>query len=140
LTEIPLRLPVGPPGKAELREDQPGCIVVRTRCDQPQLLVLAESYHPGWKARVAGEDRPVFRVNGDFLGCIAGPGEQEIVWQFQPDSLQRGRWFSLLGVGLLPLAAAGLFRKSLRSPSVPPTAIHRPEQTDEPRNERNSDP
>jgi hypothetical protein len=120
LTEIPLHLPAGSPGTAELREDQPGRIVVTTQCNQPQLLVLAESYHPGWKASAAGEDRPVYRVNGDFLGCVIDPGEEEIVWEFQPDSLRQGRLLSLFGLGMLPLAAIGLFRKPRHPPAIPP--------------------
>jgi hypothetical protein len=122
LTEIPLftekrgAIPSFVSGSAKLLEKQSGRIRVRTACEKPQLLVLAESYHPGWKAWVEGRQRPVYRVNGDFLGCLVGPRREDVVWEFQPDSLRRGRWFSLLGVCLLPFATVGL---------IPGTRNHR---------------
>ena len=42
-----------------------------------QLLVVSESYHPGWQAAVDGVPQPVLRVNGDFLGCVVGPGKAD---------------------------------------------------------------
>jgi len=82
-------------------DDRPGCLHIRCDCPSPQLLVVAESYHPGWQARVEGEPRHVFRVNGDFIGCIVGPGLEHVELTFRPPSLRRGRLASLAGLGLL---------------------------------------
>jgi uncharacterized membrane protein YfhO len=40
----------------------------------------------------------VLRVNGDYLGCIVGPGRQRVELEFRPASLRLGRMVSLLGI------------------------------------------
>jgi hypothetical protein len=101
LAEFPLALPPGEPGVAQVLDDRPGRLHIRCDCPSPQLLVVAESYHPGWQARVEGEPRQVFRVNGDFIGCIVGPGPEHVELAFRPPSLRRGRLASVAGLGLL---------------------------------------
>jgi len=76
-------------------------------CPQPQLLVISESFHLGWKAMVEGRPQNVYRVNGDFMGCIVGPGKQRVVLTFEPNSLEAGRLASCLGMGLLSVCFLG---------------------------------
>ena len=111
LVEVPLGLPPGEPGTAEIVADRPGNLHIRCNCRTPQLLVVSESFHPGWKARVDDQPRPVFRVDGDFLGCLVGPGEEEVVLEFRPESLRRGWIASCFGLGLIVLSLAGRRRQ-----------------------------
>lgn len=101
LTEVPLALPKATPGTATLLFERPGRLHIQCNCPTPQLLVVSESFHPGWQAIVDREPRQVFRVNGDFMGCLVGPGEQQVVLEFRPESLRRGRFVSWLGLGLI---------------------------------------
>jgi len=87
--------------EVQVLDDRPGRLHIRCDCPSPQLLVVAESYHPGWQARVDGEPRQVFRVDGDFIGCVVGPGPEHVELAFRPPSLRRGRLASLAGLGLL---------------------------------------
>jgi hypothetical protein len=109
----------GPPGTAELIEERPGWLVVHTRAAGRQLLVLSESYDPGWRLSVDGVAGKVERVNGDFLGCVVGPGEHRVELVFRPVSLLCGRLLSLGGVAatllLAGLAGACLLGRSRTS-------------------------
>ncbi len=107
LVAAPLDLPEAEPGTAELISEGPGRLQIRCNSSSRQLLVVSESYHPGWQAMVQQQPRPVLRVNGDFLGCLVGPGQQEVVLQFRPKSLDRGRKVSYLGLALALLCLVG---------------------------------
>jgi len=116
LVESPLDLPGGPPGKAALVAERPGRLQVRVDCPERQLLVVSESYHPGWRAEVDGHPRAVLRANGDFLGCVVGAGEHEVVLEFRPQSLRNGRLVSCLGLILMLISlAVPLFRPGIKT-------------------------
>jgi hypothetical protein len=101
LCEYSLALPPGKPGTAALHFNHGGQIGVKVCCSSPQLLVIAESYHPGWKCTIDGSPQSVYRVNGDFLGCVVEPGNSEVRLEFRPESLARGRLATLAGLGLI---------------------------------------
>jgi hypothetical protein len=122
LVPYPLALPRGEPGLATPIEDRPGEIRVHTSCPTGQLLVVAESYHPGWEARVDGRPQTVWRTNGDFLGCTVPAGEHDVEFQFRPASLLAGKTVSCVGLALVLVFSAvrlvgprGSSRKEQRS-------------------------
>jgi hypothetical protein len=101
LCENSLALPPAAPGRATLVAERPGRIEIDVRCASPQLLVISESYDSGWRAAVDGRPREVFRVNGDFLGCLVAADDRRVVLDFQPGSLKRGRMASIAGACLI---------------------------------------
>ncbi len=107
LSEVPLALPASRPGRAALTAERPGRLEVEVECPATQLLVVAESYHPGWRATLDGRPCEVYRLNGDFLGCLVEPGKHWIVLDFQPDSLWRGWLTSWLAVAMISLCFLG---------------------------------
>ncbi len=107
LSEVPLALPASRPGRAALTAERPGRLEIEVACPAAQLLVVAESYHDGWRATVDGRPREVYRVNGDFLGCLVEPGKHRVVLNFQPDSLWRGWLTSWLGMAMVSLCFLG---------------------------------
>ena len=88
--------------------ERPGRLEIEVDCPAPQLLVVAESYHRGWRATVDGEPQDVYRVNGDFMGCLVEPGKHRVVLDFQPDSLERGWLASCLGLACCPFVFSAL--------------------------------
>ena len=101
LCEYSVALPPGKPGSATILAERPGRILVDVRCATPQLLVVAESYHSGWKCAIDGNPQPVYRVNGDFLGCVVQPGSSHVLLDFRPDSLRRGWLASMIALSLI---------------------------------------
>jgi hypothetical protein len=107
LTEIPLALPRSVPGTATLLAERPGRLEIKVVCPQQQLLVVSESFHAGWQVAVDNQPRRVYRVDGDFMGCVVGPGKERLVWTFQPRSLEEGWQATCIGLALLPLCFFG---------------------------------
>jgi hypothetical protein len=111
LCEVPLCLPFSKPGTAVMADQRPSRLEIDVDCPAPQLLVVSESYHPGWKAHVDGAALDIYRVNGDFMGCVVGPGKRRVVMNFQPESLARGQHISFLGLCFLSLCFLGISSK-----------------------------
>jgi hypothetical protein len=105
--------------------DSPGNLAFRTTCPTQQLLVIGESYHSGWQARVDGKSAHVFRADGDFMSVLAPPGEHEIRLFFQPTSLQIGRLASGFGLCLIVAMFLSAVPTKIAMRSPPTATDHR---------------
>ena len=103
LVDSPLMLPPGPSGYALLVSDHPGQLEIQVDCLVSRLLVVSESYHPGWQAMIDGQPERLLRINGDFLGCVVPGGRHEVRLAFRPASLRWGLWLTCAGLGLMLL-------------------------------------
>jgi hypothetical protein len=109
LVEEPVALEAGPPGAARIERDLPGALTISVAAPTRQLLVLSESFHPGWRAIVDGEPARALRANGDFIGVVVGAGAQRVELRFAPRSFIVGRWISLAAIAfVLGVALVGL--------------------------------
>lgn len=100
VVEQPVDVAPGEAGQAEITTDRPGHIAIKTTAPTRQLLVLSESFHSGWKARVDGAELPVIRAYGDYLGCVVAAGTKTVVFNFEPRSFYLGAQVSAAGFGL----------------------------------------
>ena len=115
LVETPLNLEAGIAGEALLTEDRPGKATIHVNTPTRQLLIFAERFHRGWKARVDGTEVPVLRVNGDFMGCLVEPAQHEVVFTFDPEDFKRGLHWTFVGLSLTGVLGLGLsFRRNVR--------------------------
>ena len=48
------------------------------------LLVLKDTWYPGWRARVDGREVPLYRVDGCFRGVEVPPGKHSICFSYSP--------------------------------------------------------
>ncbi len=60
------------------------------------LLVLLDSWYPGWKARVDGHERPIHQVDGLFRGVEVAAGEHRLQMTYEPWPFRVGAVLSLL--------------------------------------------
>jgi hypothetical protein len=97
----PLDLTPGSPGTITDLDQRAGRLSLTTQTDGRQLLVVAASFHSGWRATSDGRPVPVLQVNRDFLGCVVEPGTHRVTFDFRPFSLRLGKVLSTLGLGLL---------------------------------------
>ncbi len=72
-------------------------VVIETHSQQGGLLVLADTYYPGWKATLNGVETPILRVNLMQRGALIPPGKQTVTFRYQPWTLRWGIILSLLG-------------------------------------------
>jgi hypothetical protein len=119
LVDEPVALEAGPPGRAQIERDLPGAISLSVAAATRQLLVLSESFHPGWRLLVDGAPARALRANGDFLGVAVDPGAHRVELRFAPRSFIVGRWTSLAALAfVLGVALVGVIpRAPVRLPS-----------------------
>jgi Bacterial membrane protein YfhO len=88
----------GPVGSATIEAYAADEVRLATDARTPSLLVLADTYYPGWRAFVDGQEQPV--VRGDLLfRVVALPaGQHEVVFRFEPTSIRLGLAISLLAL------------------------------------------
>jgi hypothetical protein len=72
-------------------------VVLDVRTPKPGILVLTDTYSPGWTVAVNGEDRDVFPVDGVFRGVLLPAGNHVVEFSYFPLSFQVGAWLSLVG-------------------------------------------
>jgi hypothetical protein len=96
----PVDVVSGEPGKVVITTDRPGRIDIQTTAPTRQLLVLSESYHSGWKARVGGKELPVIPAYGDYMGVVVDAGEHTLEFRFEPRSFYLGAKISALGLAI----------------------------------------
>jgi len=79
------------------------------------LLVVAETWFPGWRAKVDGKSTPVVQADGAFLGVAMGPGQHvvEITYR-RPIAADIGRVITL-GT-LFGLVVVGWRNRRVRGP------------------------
>src|SRR5262249_11657045 len=63
----------------EVLSYSPGRVALRATLRTPAYLVAAESWAPGWQARVNGRPAKVYPTNLAFQGLPLGAGRQDVV-------------------------------------------------------------
>lgn len=91
-------------------------IVAAPRADA--LLVIRESYDPGWKAAVDGVSTPIVRTNVLFMGVPLRAGEHRVELQFSPRVFQIGALFSAFALAILVGLVAWPSRRTESAPKA----------------------
>ena len=86
------------PGQARIVDDEPERVAVATNATGQRVLVLTDSFYPGWQATVDGVVQPILPVNTLFRGVILGPGTHQVVFSYQPRSWALGLALSAVGI------------------------------------------
>jgi hypothetical protein len=102
----------GEPGRAEVLRERPGHLVVETDALHPQLLVLTERFHPGWRILMDGDAVPVTRMYGEYLGCVVPAGRHRVSFVFAPASARQGLWLTTAGLTITLLVSLMIARTS----------------------------
>jgi hypothetical protein len=63
-----------------------------------RLLFLSDSYYPGWKATINGKNTEILRANYLFRAIIVEPGENEVIFEYDPLSFKLGLIISTITV------------------------------------------
>ncbi len=73
-------------------------VSVSTSCERAALLVLSESYYPGWQAEVDGQKAKVLVADCLFRAVQLPPGNHAVVFRFRPKSFMIGAGISCVGI------------------------------------------
>ncbi len=94
-----------PPGAVEsaaIVVDEPERVAIQLAAATPALLVVTDTYHPGWKATLDGAETPILRVDHAFRAVAVPAGGHRVTFRYRPRSVRVG--LPLGGVALLAVA------------------------------------
>jgi hypothetical protein len=100
------------PGQARIESYRDDSVVVRTAADASGVLVLTDTFYPGWAAEIDGRPTPILRTDYLFRGVVVPAGEHVVTFAFRPWSVMLGAVISLLTacfvlvMALVPLLVA----------------------------------
>ncbi len=92
-------------GRLRVVEDAAEKIAVDLESEGEGLLVVNDSFFPGWQAEVDGVPTTILRVNGRVRGVKVPSGSHRVTMRYRPDSFRIGLLISLASlIVVLPVA------------------------------------
>jgi len=73
------------------------------------LVVISETYFPGWKVTIDGVPSEIREVDGALRGVVVPQGRHRIRMRYRPGSFIAGAWLTLAGV--LAICALGFWER-----------------------------
>lgn len=98
-------------GTVEEIKYSPNHVVIQTVQSGAGFLVLLDSYFPGWKVIVDGEEGQVLQANHFFRAVKLGPGRHTLEFSYMPGSFKTGLAVTSATFLLIVLASAWRCRK-----------------------------
>lgn len=71
-------------------------VTLSVEAEEPALVILTDSYYPGWTAYVDGVRKPIWRANSLFKAVEVPQGGHTLVFRYQPRSFRLGCAVSLI--------------------------------------------
>jgi len=96
----------GSPGEVRVVDWHDRRIELRTNGSQPSLLVVNDSYFPGWSARVDGKTVRIQRANFLARGIALTAGDHRVVFLYRPRSLVIGTAISIVAAMAVAFTAS----------------------------------
>jgi hypothetical protein len=103
-------------------------VALRVEAACPGLLVLPDTYFPGWTARVDGRKLPIYPTDGAFRGVAVPEGTSRVELRYEPRQFSIGVILALAGLAAFGLLALVVFWGARTG--------HRPESADDSSHER----
>lgn len=72
----------------------------------PALIVINQTYYPGWNVYIDNEKNNVLPVNIRSIGCIVDNGNHTVEFRYEPDSLRIGLIVSTAGISIMGILLA----------------------------------
>lgn len=92
--------------RARIILDQAEQVHIKATLTAPGLLVLADTYFPGWEATVDGRSSMIVRTDQLFRGVPLRAGRHVITFDYRPASVRQGAAISGIAAALLALLLA----------------------------------
>lgn len=102
------------PGQATITSYEDLRVIVATENPEPAFLFLGDSYYPGWKAFLDGDEVTIYRANYLFRAVALPPGRHTVEFRYEPASFALGIWISGAVAGITILLAGGSWLARLR--------------------------
>jgi hypothetical protein len=105
----PLTYPLDTAGTAAISAYDENEVTITTKSNSPAVLVLTDTYYPGWKAWVDGKETGILRANWAFRAVPVPQGEHTVRMQYVPVSYSVGKTISI--ISFIALGVVLMWRK-----------------------------
>jgi uncharacterized membrane protein YfhO len=95
--------------EVELVDRTRNSLRLRARMRCRGMVVVGDTWYPGWVATVGGREVPIHEAYGFLRGVVVEAGEQEIRLRYRPRSVFAGA--ALTALGALALVGMGLLHR-----------------------------
>ncbi len=107
-----------PEEKCRVLSYEPSQVVIEAHLKEPGLVVVADSFYPGWKLNVTNEHQQqlpaeILRTNRAMRGVSLPAGRFELTFSYHPNSFWNGALISALAWPLFILGSVLLSRKRM---------------------------
>ena len=85
-------------GRVEILDYQENRVVLEVESGKDGIVVLVDSFYPGWKAEVDGEETNILRANFAFRALRLPPGKHRVVFSYKPASFKIGALLGVIGI------------------------------------------
>ena len=85
-------------GTVEIEAYNSNSVYLMVVSNSRQFLFMSDSFYPGWKAYVDGEEKEIFRANYQFRAVLIEPGEHTLRFEYDPFSFKLGLAITLLTI------------------------------------------
>jgi hypothetical protein len=94
------------PDAIQLIEHAPDRLAIRADMACDGMVVLSDTFYPGWRARVDHRPAEIYEVNGAMRGVAVPAGSHTVTMRYRPVSVYLGATLTLVGIlGALAWAA-----------------------------------
>jgi len=90
-----------PGGDARITSDEPTRVAIRTEASCRSMMILADTWYPGWRAYVDGKPAQIWKAYNVVRGVVVEGGTHEVLMVYRPASLYLGAALAALGVILV---------------------------------------
>ncbi|MGE5216505.1 MAG: YfhO family protein [Chloroflexota bacterium] len=103
-------------------------VVIQATLAGSGVLVLTDSYYPGWKVFIDGKEGSILRANHFFRGVQLSPGTHRVEFRYEPLSFRIGLAISLISLLTLTAISLGLVyvRRKRRVHELHAVSSHQP--------------
>jgi hypothetical protein len=119
----------GLPQKVEIIYEKNNRLQLLVKSTEDNLLVLSDTYYPGWKAFVDGIPEKIYQANYAFRAVPLNAGTHKVEFVYDPMSFKLGAGVTFLGIlGCIVFGLATWYNPRYRRRVAPPQApeIERP--------------
>jgi hypothetical protein len=104
-----------PENKVEFVSESNNGLRLRVQAAEKSLLVLSDTYFPGWKAFINGKETKIYRANYAFRAVPLKPGTHEVEFVYDPICFRLGAGLTFWGI-IACLVISWFPRKNFVSP------------------------
>ena len=90
--------PADPEAQSVLVKNTPNEVIIEVHSNTPVLLLLTDTYSPGWTAEMDGQPMEIIRSNVAFRSVWVSKGEHTVTFRYDPPLLIFSLVIELLGI------------------------------------------